>query len=315
MFEIFQEAELPKLTETSLYIRFNQINKLTENIIEEIKNSNQTRIKPESIPEIISLMKLNGDVIVKKAMKHVEIGNIIIIYNKETSKIPTSLPFVVISQHGTTKSYVFADKVVNKINSPQEYTNLMAVVEAAYLARALFIKPSTFTMNRQLVLTLCDIYTRMVVAPLEQKLYMKGDNLVKAILYIIAYFYRMIDGPNISAGSIPYKRLVPDKLDDSLFKQIVEDIKSLPNMDFMNFLDLIIKINPVRYKDLKSTYITHFTSTCGISLIFALENLGYLFLLASSANYKTPITSYNLNRYVSMNVKKLITLMSSLDIK
>lgn len=314
MFEIFQEAELPKLTQTSLYIKFDKVNKLTSNIIEEINNSNQTRVKPESIPEIISLMKLNGDSIVKRAIKNLESGNIVIINNKETSKIPPSLPFVVISQKGVIKAYVFADKIVNKINSPQEYTNLMAVIEAAYLARALFLKPSTFLMNRPLVLTLCDIYTRMVIAPLEQKLYMKGDNLVKAILYTIAYFYRMIDGNNISAGSIPYKRLVPDKLDPSLFKQIVEDIKSLPDLSFLNFLDLIIKINPVRYKDLKTIYITHFVSTCGIPLMFALENLGYLFLLVTSAQYKTPVTSYTLNRYVGMNVKKLITLITPLNL-
>lgn len=314
MFEIFQEAELPKLTQTSLYIKFDQINKLTANILEEINNSDQTRVKPESIPEIISLMKLNGDSIVKRAIKNLEAGNIIIINNTETSKIPPSLPFVVITQKGATKAYVFADKIVNKINSPQEYTNLMAVIEAAYLARSLFLKPSTFLMNRPLVLTLCDIYTRMVIAPLEQKLYMKGDNLIKAILYTIAYFYRMIDGNNISAGSIPYKRLVPDKLDPSLFKQIVEDVKALPNLSFLNFLDLIIKINPVRYKDLKTIYITHFVSTCGITLTFALENLGYLFLLATSAQYKTPVTSYTLNRYVGMNVKKLITLMTPLNL-
>lgn len=313
MFEIFQESTLPLLTNTSLYIKFNQTSGITKNIIEEVKQSSQTRVKPEDLLEMLALMKLNGDQIVKRAVKHVENGDIIIINNKETSKIPIALPFIIITQKKVTKAYVFADKVVNKINSPREYANLMVVIEAAYLARMLFLKPAKFIMNRQIVLFLCDIYTRMVITPLRQKLYITGDNLVKAMLYTIAYFYRMIDGNNISAGSIPYKRIVADKIDVELFKQIVEDVKSMPNMDFMSFLDLIIKINPVRYENLKANYIAFFSTTCGRSLIFALENIGYLFLLVSSSIYKTEVTTYNINSLVGINAKKLITLLAPIS--
>ena len=189
----------------------------------------------------------------------------------------------------------------------------MAVLESAYLALTLYCRPNTILMNRPLVLTLCNIYKYMVTMPLEQKLYMKGDNLTKATLYTITYFYKMIDGNNISINTIPYKRLISDKVDESVVKQIIEEVKELPDMSFMGLIDLIKKINPVRYKDLATMYLTYFTSSCGVSLIFALENLGYLFTLITSANYKTSVTAYGLNKIVGLTAKKVITLLSSIN--
>jgi hypothetical protein len=109
----------------------------------------------------------------------------------------------------------------------------------------------------------------MTATPLEQKLYMKGDNLVKALLYIIAYFYKIIDGDTLSVDSIPYKRIISDKVDPLLAKQIVDEVKNNEDTTFMGLLEMITKINPLRYKDLKSMYLSYFTQACGISLIFA----------------------------------------------
>lgn len=209
-----------------------------------------------------------------------------------------------------TRAFIFADRVVNNINSTQEYTSLMAVMEAAYLSLRLTKNPNAFVMNRPLMLTLGNIYTLMAVTPLEQKIYMKGDNLVKTMLYLFAYFYRMIDGPEFTI--IPaYKRIISDKIDDSVAKQIMEDVRSLEDNSFMSVLNLIKQINPVRYKDIDVLYMTHFNSTCGTSLIFALENLSYLFLLVTSAAYKTGVTAYGINKVVSMPVKKAISLLSA----
>jgi hypothetical protein len=210
-----------------------------------------------------------------------------------------------------TRAFVFADRVVNNINSTQEYTSLMAVIEAAYLALRLTKNPNSFVMNRPLMLTLGNIYTLMAVTPLEQKIYMKGDNLVKTMLYLFAYFYRMIDGPEFTI--IPaYKRIISDKIEDSVVKQIMEEVRSLEDNSFMSVLNLIKQINPVRYKDIDVMYMTHFNSTCGTSLIFALENLSYLFLLISSATYKTGVTAYGINKVVNMPAKKAVSLLSAI---
>ena len=314
MFQIIQEAVLPKLSQTSLYSKFDEKSGITDNIKAEIKSSADNVVPPEDIPEIISLMKLNGDSIVKKSIESYKAGNIVIIFNKTTSKIPSTLPFVIINQQGMTKAFVFADKVIDNINSPNEYTKLMAVLEAAYLALMLNKKPDTFILNRNLMLTLCNVYTLMTATPLEQKLYMKGDNLVKALLYIIAYFYKIIDGDTLSVDSIPYKRIISDKVDPLLAKQIVDEVKNNEDTTFMGLLEMITKINPLRYKDLKSMYLSYFTQTCGISLIFALENISYLFILITSACYKTTITAYGLNKTVVMPVKKSITLLTSMNL-
>jgi hypothetical protein len=316
MFEIIQEQTLPMLSKTSLYDKFNQSSEITKNVIDEIKHSKETQVKPDNIKEILSLIKLNGDVIAKKAVTAFEKGDIIIINNKETSKIPTVLPYIVISQGNSPKAFVFADKVVNNINSSQEYTSLMATIEAAYLALSLQKKQNNFTLNRPLMLTLCNIYALMVTTPLEQKLYMKGDNLVKAMIYVVTYFYKMIDGDDVlSAASLKpiCKRIIYDKIEDSMITQIVEEVKAMPDMSFMSLIELIKNINPIRYKDLDTMYLTYFTSTCGISLMFALENISYLFLLITSANYKTSVTAYGLNKVVNMPVKKAITLLSSIN--
>jgi len=312
MIQLVQEAELPKLSQTSLYQKFNEVSGITKAAIEEIQNGKEHRVKPEDIPEIISLIRLNGDPIAKKAVEAFQSNEIVIFFNKETSNVPITLPYIVMTKGNDTRAFIFADKVVNNINSTQEYTSLMAVLEAAYLALKLTKNPNSFVMNRPLMLTLGNIYTLMAVTPLEQKIYIKGDNLVKTMLYLFAYFYRMIDGPEFTI--IPaYKRIIADKIDDSVAKQIMEEVRGLEDNSFMSVLNLIKQINPVRYKDIDVMYMTNFNSTCGTSLIFALENLSYLFLLITSSTYKTGVTAYGINKIVNMPAKKAITLLSAIS--
>lgn len=314
MLQIFQEAELPKLSQTSLYKQFEQTSKITDIIISEIKKSKENIVTADKIPEIVSLIRLNGDPIAKKAVEAYQKNNIIVIHNIATSKVPPTVPFIIMTYKGKPTAFVFADKVVKKINAPNEYTNLMAVLEAAYLALTLTTNPDSFLMNSSLMLTLCNIYNLMVVTPLEQRLYMKGENLNKAIVYIISFFYKMIRGNNITAENIPFRRIMNDKIDQSIINGIVDEVKALTDNSFMGLIKLIMKINPIRYKNLDAMYMSYFTSTCGVSLIFALENIQYLMLLISSATYKTSITASSLNKLVTMPCKKAITQMTSINV-
>ena len=310
MLQIFQEAELPKLSETSLFTKFNETSDISMTIKNEIKKSAQYVVSPETLKEILALMKLNGDAIVRKAIEEYMAGKIVVIFNK-TSDIPPALPFIVVGKNNPV-AYIFADKFMNNISSTQEYTSLMAVMEAAYLARLLYTRPDAFLMNAPLMLTLCNIYTLMAASPLEQKLYMKGDNLNKAMLYLISYFYRMIRGGDITATTLPYRRIMLEKIDENVVNSIIDDVLANNDNSFMGLLKLIQKINPIRYKDLDAMYMSYFTSTCGIPIIFALENISYVFLLVTSAEYKTQITGYGLNKTVAMPCKKAISLLTNL---
>lgn len=304
MLNLFQEATLPKLSETSLYIKYNETSHISKDIKDEILGSANTVVKPEALKEILSLIRLNGDANAKKAVDAYINGDIVIIYNKETSKIPPSLPYIVMNYKGKLTAFVFADKVVNKLGSTADYTNLMATMEAAYLALNLQKTPDMFTMNSQLMLTLCKIYTLMVVAPLEQKVYMKGDNLNKAMMYVIVYFYNMFRGGDLRLESIPFRSLMKDKIDPAVANQVIDEVISNTDKSFMGLIALIQKINPLRYKNLDAMYMSYFTSVCGVSLIFALENIGYLFMLITSATYKTQLTAYGINKALAMDCKR-----------
>ena len=304
MLNLFQEATLPKLSETSLYIKYNETSHISKDIKDEILGSANTVVKPEALKEILSLIRLNGDANAKKAVDAYINGDIVIIYNKETSKIPPSLPYIVMNYKGKLTAFVFADKVVNKLGSTADYTNLMATMEAAYLALNLQKTPDMFTMNSQLMLTLCKIYTLMVVAPLEQKVYMKGDNLNKAMMYVIVYFYNMFRGGDLRLESIPFRSLMKDKIDPAVANQVIDEVVSNTDKSFMGLIALIQKINPLRYKNLDAMYMSYFTSVCGVSLIFALENIGYLFMLITSATYKTQLTAYGINKALAMDCKR-----------
>jgi hypothetical protein len=314
MFKVFQEASLPKLSQTSIYSKYDQASHITQSVKEELGNIKDTMVRPAMIPEMISLMKLNGDPIVKKAIDAYEKNEIVVIFNPQTSKIPSTLPFIIVNQGGSPKCFMFADKVCTKLNNQTEYTNFMATLEASYLALSLYKNPNKFISNRNVMITLCNLYTIMATAPLEQRLYMKGDNLVKSMMYIITYFYRMIDGDRMTPESIPYKRIISDKVDNSTIKLIVSEIKALPDLGFFNVLGLIKNINPVRYKNLDNMYLTYFTSSCGIPLIFALENLSYVFLLMTSSVYKTPVTQYGLNKTVATTARKLLKELNQMGV-
>ena len=305
MLNLFQEAALPKLSETSLYMKYNETSGISQSIKEEILGSATTKVKPEDLKEIIAMIRLNGDAIAKAACDSFMAGEIVLIYNKETSKIPPALPYIVMNFKGKLTAFVFADKVVNKLGSTSDYTNLMATLEAAYLALKLQQEPTKFTMNAQLMLTLCKIYTLMVIAPLEQKVYMKGDNLNKAMMYVIVYFYNMVRGGNaMTFESIPFKSLMRDKIDAAVANQIIDDVVGNEDKTFIGLIKLIQKINPLRYKNLDAMYMSYFTSVCGITLIFALENIGYLFMLIASALYKTPLTAYGINKALGIDCKR-----------
>jgi len=306
---------VPRLSQTPLYMKANTTSNVTAAIQSEIAQSSQTTVTPDKLTEILSLMRLNGDAIVKKAVTAYQNGDIVIIFNKATSKVPLTIPYIVINNGGHPKAYVFADKVVNNITAPNEYTNLMAALEAAYLALMLRTKPDILLMNGQLMLTLCNIYALMAGSPLEQKAYIKGENLTKVMLYIITYFYKMFRGDNITPENIPYKKILSDKVDPSVVQEIINEVKSLSEgTGFLDLVKLIKKINPVRYEKLDTMYLLYFSQTCGISLTFALENIEYLFLLVSSASYKTNITQYGLNKTVGLLCRKAITQLATTNL-
>lgn len=300
---ITEAAVLPKLSQTTIFQKFDEVSHISDAVRNELKNVTKYMVKPNEIEELLALMKLNGSPLVKRAIALYQKGDIIIINNKETSQIPTALPYIVAGSKGGLRCFIFADKVISNIKSNNEFRNLMAVMEAGYLALQLSSDQKRFTMNAQLMLSMCDCWWRMVVTPLESKMYMKGDNLTKASMYAIAYYYKMIHG-QISVGSVPFSRFLRDKIESGVQKQIIEDVNSIQVMSFFTLLELIKKINPVRYKDLESKYISYFTQTCGVPVLFALENLQYLFMLMTSAIYKTGLTGYSLNKIVQPSAKR-----------
>lgn len=310
---ITEAVELPKLSQTSIFQKFDEISHVSDAVRNELKNGDKYVVKPSDIEELIAIMKLNGSVIVKKAIMLYQKGDIIIINNKETSQIPAVLPYIVTTSRDGMKCYIFADKIVSNIKSTNEFRNLMAVMEAAYLALQLSSDQKRFTMNAQLILSMCDCWWRMVIAPMEAKMYMKGDNLTKASMYTIAFFYKMIHG-QISVGTVPFNRFLRDKIEPSIQKQIIEDINQVQTNSFFSLLECIKKINPVRYKDIDTKYITYFTQTCGINILFSLENLQYLFLLMASAIYKTPLTGYSVNKIVQMPAKRAQTVLINMNV-
>lgn len=312
MIQFIQEAALPKLSQSSLYVKYDQVSGITDALREELGQASEFIQKPDDLKELIALMRLNGDAIVKKAIDAWERGEIVVIYDHEQSKIPNVLPYIVIGKEGAMKCYVFADRVMTRLNSTNEYINLMATLEAGYLALCIQKDPTRFVSNRNIMMILAEIYQFMVLCPLEVRLYMKGENLTKSMMYALAYFYKLIDGDAMTFENINFKRFLKEKVDNELAKQVVAEVKGMPGTSFMDLLELIKKINPVRYGNLDAVYLQHFVSCCGVYITFALENPQYLFLLLTSASYKTKLTSFNMNKLVGVTSKKCITQMVSM---
>lgn len=313
-FEYISEQALPKVSETSLFKKQYEQPSVKANVIAALKDTSHF-VKKETLTEILSLMKLNGDSLAKKVVESYEKGDIIIHFNKEYQTehkgVPSTIPYLVTKMGDSQKVVVFASSFMKNITSSTEYRNLLTVMEAGFLALCLVKNPNKFTMNRPLIQKMCLAYTIMTTSPMEQRLYMKGENLTKAMLYTIAYFYRMIDGADaLNPASLPVKSIIADKIDQNLLKSIVEEVKTMPNNDFMTYLELIKKINPIRYKDLSTQYLSMFNSCCGLSIMFALENLQYMFLVVTSANYKSSLTQFGLNRIVKDASKSIHVMLN-----
>ena len=313
---IFQEAAstLPRLTQTPLFIQFDKQTGLS-GIVREAVSDKEIRVNPNDMKDVMALMRLNGSPIAKKATLAFESGKMILTFNPDRSKIPPALPFIIIQDKaGNVTPFVFAERVVSKLSSSNEYPRLMAVMEAAYLAAALQKNPRQFLLNRQLVLSLCSLYNYLWLMPLEQKMYMKGENLTKAMMYITSFFYKIVDGNQIDPTSIPFNRILKDKVTPELTKRIVEEVKALPDYSINGLIGLIKQINPVRYENMESTFMTHFVQVCGVPVLFALENINYLFLLMTSSYYKTNITQYGLNKTALDTSKKCMAALTPMNI-
>ena len=267
-------------------------------------------IRSTDIQDVVSFMRLNGDAILKKAIAAWDKGDIVVIFNPN-SKVPPVLPYI-ISGKDSPRCYIFANTLMSKLTNQSEIINLMAGLEAGFLALNMQLNPNKFINNRELILASCMAYQYMANAPLEQRLYMKGDNLVKAMLYSIAFFYKIIDGDKMSVEKINYKRMLNQKVDPKMVQEIVQQVQGIEGTNFMELLNLIKNINPVRYKDIGNTYLNYFVASCGVYLIFALENPQYLMLLITSAAYKTKLTNFGLNKLISVPCKKILTAMTSM---
>lgn len=311
MIQFIQEAaaDLPRLSQSSLFNKFDKQSGLLANVKKEI-TSGENRVSPADMKDIMALIRLNGSPTAKQAASMFESGKLVLIFNKDRSTIPPVLPYIIVNGI----PYVFADKVVTNLTSASEYPNLMAAMEAAYLAAALVTKPNQFLLNRQFMLSLASLYNYLWIMPLEQKLYVKGDNLTKAMMYVTSYFYRMIDGNKMNPKDIPFNRILKDRVPQEQIDQIVMEVKMMPSMAIGNLIELIKKINPVRYENLDAVFMSYFIQTCGQSLVFGLENIQYLFLLITSANYKTKLTAYGLNKTASDTVKKCVSMLSSMRV-
>ena len=97
-------------------------------------------------------------------------------------------------------------------------------------------------------------------------------------------------------------------------KQITEEVNALTDLSIFSLLELIKKINPMRYKDLEVKYINYYTQTCGLSILFAIENLQYLFLLVTSACYRTSLTGFSLNKIVQTSAKRVQMILVSMNL-
>ena len=77
MIQYVQEQALPKLSETSIFKKLYSQDNVAKNIGKALKDTAHF-VKKDELTEILSLMKLNGDAIVKKAVSAYEKGDIII---------------------------------------------------------------------------------------------------------------------------------------------------------------------------------------------------------------------------------------------
>ena len=309
MIQFYMEAQLPKLSQTSLYTKYDQSSGITEAVKNEFAHINDYMIRSTDIQDVVAFMRLNGDAVLKKAIQAWDKGDLIVTFNP-TSKVPPVLPFIIAGKD-TPKCYIFANTLMSKLTNQNEIVNLMAGIEAGYLALQMQTNPNKFINNRDLMLSMCMVYQYMVNAPLEQRLYMKGDNLVKAMMYSIAYFYKMIDGDTMSVEKINYKRMLNQKVDPKMAKDIVDQVKNMDDKSFMSYLKFIENLNPVRYKNIQSMYLNYFIASCGVYIIFALENPVYLMLLITSVAYKTKLTNFGLNKLISVPCKKVLTTLTS----
>lgn len=314
LIKIIQESTLPKLSETGLYQTSDETSKITECVKWELQHLKE--IKPDEIKDPLALIRFNGDSIVRAATDAYMNGKIVISYNKEDSRALQLLPYLVVmdKKSGRVKKVViFANTFMDNLTSDAQYTRLGAVMEAAYLAYKLAEDQNKFVMNDLLMMNLCSVYTVMACLPL-QPLKFSGDNMMKATLYVISYFYKMFRGANISESNIPFKRLVPNtnNLDPEVIKQIVQDVKDNAGNSFMGLIELIKKINPVSYKAIDTRYMLEFIGKCGNYVPFSLENISYLFLVLTSATYSTTTVGNALRALIKPNTKPILQMMSTI---
>lgn len=327
MLQIFQEFDIPKLSEIPMVNPKNDP-ELTGDLSKEDDSSNKNSIVSDieyelshlsdhivdkaMLKEMIMTSLFRGNQITRNAVDAYNSGDIIITFNSEGSRLSRLVPYIIASDGKNYKAIIFGEKVLSKLPS-EETNNLTAVMEAAYLSLLITKNPAMFFNNSGLMSSLCDIYATLATYPIENVKHIKGDNLNKIYIYVIAFFYSMFRD-NVTEVSVPYAKIIKDKMDTIIVSQIFDEVAEKKPKSFYGLTKLMVKLNPISpdYANLPSHYRSMFFNSCGFS-IFALEYIPYLFLvITSSINHASGINTTNFNKHINMRCKKVIVQLLNL---
>ena len=305
------------MEDSYIYGMFNDANAIATRLVKVLKDG--VRVTEKNFEEqYLQMKKSHMSPLIREVLASFESGEIEIIRNDASVKIPTSLPFIVRRIGSRVISTIF----ISSFTAVDEDGNLSiparalySIMESAYIGRQYHVNPGRILRNSSLAKLMCEIYLNMYMRVLNRDYAISLDkDLYNNVNYVVAYFFytNMWEMNPETAENYSLNMLPPSKnmiiLNEMIDTLKETEMKSLPQM--FEF----IKNMSGRMKDLNiRLFIERWINSYNSSALLAMDYLPYLFFVVSSTLMGSFLVSQKTISDIIKNTKRINSYYSELS--
>lgn len=305
------------MEDSYIYHMFNDANAITRRLVQVLKDG--TLVTPENFEEqYLQMKKSHMSPLIREVLASYDAGEIEIIRNDPSIKIPTSLPFIVRRSGSRVISTIFISSftaIDDDGNLSITARALYSIMEAAYIGRQYHVNPGRILRNSSLAKLMCEIYLNMFMRVLNRDYAISLDrDLYNNVTYVVAnFFYKnMWEMNDENASNYAISMLPPSRnmiiLNETIEAYSAVEVKTIPQ------LFEFIKNMSGRMKDLNiRLFIERWINSYNSSAILAMDYLPYLFFVVSSTLLGSFLVSQKTISDIIKNTKRINSYYSELS--
>lgn len=307
------------LQDTFLYNKMNSMSAITKNI-EEVLNKG-TIVKPEQAEEQLGFIRRSyKDPLKYKVLEAVNNGDIVMVYGPERSKVPTSIPFVLLKRGEGLQAAVFVDSygIIDQDSGllKMDTSKLYTMLEVALLSLHMHRKQDAVAIKSNMLSIGSRIFATIFVKVLSKKYALATDPVKYNKLIVLAskYYFLNILGKEDSEVLMNYAIKNCKNGNPLILQEVYAKFSAKDCEDIDKFIKALAGMQELNLKGLDTrNYLEGFMNMYDASTILSLENIYYfIFMIWAVTNSAYMNNQYALQTIIDKDGAKLYADLASI---